>query len=194
MMKTLNTAIFKKTVLASITLSAALAMSAAQAANWQFTPQSNVGFYIKQMGVKTVDGQFQRVVSKVNLDPKRIENAQAKLVMDVSSVNLTHNSLKNMVLGDNFFSANQYKNVVFNSTRFQPVGNNQYRILGDLTLRGVTKPVVFDAKIVPDGKNPKLLTVQAATQIKRSDFGMKPAVGGVGEMINIKVDGQLKQS
>lgn len=190
----MKTSIFVKTVLGSVMLLSVMLANVTQAATWQFTPQSDIGFFIKQMGVKTVDGQFGKVQSTFNLDPEQIDQAQAKLVIDVNSINLTHNSLKNMVLGDDYFDVQQHKEVVFSSTQFKPLGNNKYRISGDLTLRGVTKPVVFNAKITPDGKNPKLLQIEAATKIKRSDFGMKPAIGGVGELINIQVDGQLKPS
>ena len=193
MMKSLFNATFAKTVLSSATVAALMMANTAYAATWQFSPQSDIGFYIKQMGVKTVDGQFGKVQSTFNLDPEQIDKAEAKLVMDVNSINLTHNSLKNMVLGDDFFDVAQHKEVLFSSTQFKPLGNNKYQIAGDLTLRGVTKPVVFDAKIVPS-KNPKVLEIEAATKIKRSDFGMKPALGGVGEMINIQVDGQLEKS
>lgn len=61
---------------------------------------------------------------------------------------------------------------------------------GDLTLRGITKPVIFEAMLKPNVSNPKLLDVDASGIINRSDFGMKKAYGGVGEKVNIQLIGQ----
>ena len=95
-----------------------------------------------------------------------------------------------MFLGEDFFNAAQYKTATFKSTEFQPLGDGRYSVKGDLTLRGVTKQVTFDMLLKPNSSNPKLLDVQSSTVINRSDFGMKRALGGVGDKVNIQLSGQ----
>src|SRR5690606_7293361 len=101
-------------------------------------------------------------------------------------------SLRNMVMGEDLFHASRYKTVKFKSTQFKSNGANRYQVLGQLTLRGVTRPVVFDTTLTPNKSNPNLLDVKSTTVIKRSDFGMKKAMAGVGEKVNIHLTGQWK--
>ena len=97
-----------------------------------------------------------------------------------------------MIMGEDLFYAAKYPSASFKSTAFKPLANNKYLISGNLTLRNVTKPVTFNATIKPNVNNSKLLDFSSTTVIKRSDFGMKKAVGGVGEKVNIQVSGQWK--
>lgn len=78
----------------------------------------------------------------------------------------------------------------YKGNKFTALGNHKYRIDGHLTLRGVTKPVSFNASLIPNKTNPKLYDTQAEAIINRSDFGMKKALVGVGEKVNIQLSGQ----
>ena len=71
--------------------------------------------------------------------------------------------------------------------------NYYYSIKGDLTLRGVTQPVTLDTVLKPNTVNPQLLDVKSKAVVNRSDFGMKKAFGGIGEQVNIEVDGQWRK-
>ena len=84
----------------------------------------------------------------------------------------------------------QYKTVTFKSTEFVPQDSDRFNVQGELTLRGITKPVTFDAVLKPNASNSKLLDVYAIGYINRSDFGMKKSYGGVGEKVDIKLTGQ----
>jgi polyisoprenoid-binding protein YceI len=160
------------------------------AQNWTLSSQSDVGFEIKSMGLSVVKGKFNRVQSKMTFDANTPQNASTQFVMDVNSLSFSKPSLKNMILGEDLFNAAQYKTVRFKSSNFKSLGQGQYHIAGNLTLRGVTKPVVFKTTLKPNAKNPKVLDVQSSTVINRSDFGMKKALGGVGEKVNIQLSGQ----
>lgn len=161
------------------------------ATNWSITSQSNVGFYIQSMGVKVVKGRFNQVQSNFNLDPKAIQNAQANFTMNVNSLSLSKLSMMNMMMGKDLFYAEKYKIVTFKSSQFKPLGQNKYAVSGQLTLRGVTRPVVFTTTLTPTNDK-SLMAIHSSTQIDRSDFGMKPAIGGIGEKVNLVVDGQIR--
>ena len=163
-----------------------------QAQSWTLTPQSNVGFEIKSLGVTVVRAKFNRVQSSMQFDAKAPQHASTHFVMDVNSLSLSKPSLKNMILGEDLFYASKYKSANFKSTSFKDLGGGQYNIVGNLTLRGITKPVSFSTTLKPSASNVNLLDVQSSAVINRSDFGMKKAIGGVGEKVNIQLSGQWK--
>ncbi|OYW68600.1 MAG: hypothetical protein B7Z24_06990 [Pseudomonadales bacterium 32-42-5] len=163
-----------------------------QAQSWTLTPQSNVGFEIKSLGVTVVRAKFNRVQSSMQFDAKAPQHASTNFVMDVNSLSLSKPSLKNIILGEDLFYASKYKSANFKSTSFKDLGDGQYNIVGNLTLRGTTKPVSFSTTLKPSTNNTNLLDVQSSAVINRSDFGMKKAIAGVGEKVNIQLSGQWK--
>lgn len=157
------------------------------AQEWTLTPQTYVGFEVKSMGFSTVKGKFGQVQSSMSFDPAAPQNASARFVMQVNSLSLSKPSLKDMMMGEDLFYVEKYPTATFNSREFIALGNHQYKIKGDLTLRGITRPVILDTSLQP---NPQRLDVESKTVVKRSDFGMKKAFGGIGEKVNIEVSGQ----
>jgi polyisoprenoid-binding protein YceI len=160
------------------------------AQSWILTPQSNVGFEIRSMGLTVVKAKFNQVQSSMEFDIKAPQNASTHLVMDVDSLSFNKPLLKHMILGEDLFYAEKYKTVRFKSTQFKDLGNGKFNVLGHLTLRGVTKPVTFVTTFKPNLSNVNLLDVQASAVINRSDFGMRKGIGGVGEKVNLELSGQ----
>ena len=118
----------------------------------------------------------------MQFDPDKPKQSSTEFTMQVDSLEVSKPSLKNMIMGEDLFHASRYKTVNFKSTQFKPNGTNRYQVMGQLTLRGVTRPVVFDTTLTP----------KSTTVINRSDFGMKKATAGVGEKVNIHLMGQWK--
>ncbi|WP_407307921.1 YceI family protein [Acinetobacter sp.] len=164
----------------------------AHAQEWTLTPQTYVGFEIKSMGFSKVKGKFEQVQSSMNFDPEMPQNASAQFALDINSLSLNKPSLKNMILGKDLFYAEKYPIATFKSHEFIVLSNHHYSIKGDLTLRGITQPVTLDTVLKPNPANPKLLDVQSKAVVNRSDFGMKKAFGGIGEKVNIEVEGHWK--
>ena len=90
-----------------------------------------------------------------------------------------------------FFDADKYPTITFKSTKVQAVGGNKYKVTGDLTVHGVTKPVVLDATLNKSGEHPMLKTqsvgFDASTTLKRSDFGMGAYVPNVSDEIKVRI-------
>lgn len=162
------------------------------AQSWILTPQSNVGFEIKSMGLTVVKAKFNQVQSSMEFDVKAPQNASTHLVMDGDSLSFNKPLLKHLILGEDLFYAEKYKTVRFKSIQFKDLGNGKYNVLGNLTLRGVTKPVIFVTTFKPNLSNVNLLDVQASAVINRSDFGMRKGIGGVGEKVNLQLSGQCE--
>ena len=167
-------------------------ITAVQAENWSLTDQSRVSFELKTVGLSAVRGTFNQIQSRLSFDMQMPEHAVTELVFPSSSLSLSNEALKPMIMGEDFFDAAQYKTVIFKSTEFVALSASHYRVLGDLTMRGITKPVIFDVLLTPHASNPKIMNIQASTAINRTDFGMKRAYGGVGEKVNIQLNGQWK--
>jgi len=170
----------------------AMCISAAYAKSWTLTPQSSVGFNINSLGLNVVKGNFQEFKATMQFDPDQPQQSSTEFTMQVDSLEVSKPSLKNMIMGEDLFHASRYKTVNFKSTQFKPNGTNRYQVMGQLTLRGVTRPVVFDTTLTPNKGNPNLLDVKSTTVINRSDFGMMKATAGVGEKVNIHLMGQWK--
>ena len=160
------------------------------AENWTLSSKSKVGFDIKSMGISIVKGTFDQVQSKMNFNIQHPNQASINLVMKVDSLDVNKSSLKNEIMGPDLFYATKFKTVTFKSTQFKPLEKEKYNIQGNLTIRGITKPVTFKTTLRPDLTNAKKLNIYASTIIKRSDFGMEPATAGVGERVNLQISGQ----
>ncbi len=90
-----------------------------------------------------------------------------------------------------FFDAAKYPVVTFKSTRVEPLGGNKFKVTGDLTVHGVTKPVVLDATLNKAGMQPMLkvpaVGFDATGTIKRSDFGIGAYVPNVSDEVQIRI-------
>jgi polyisoprenoid-binding protein YceI len=160
------------------------------AQNWILTDNSVVSFNIKTVGLSVVQGVSNQPQSRLYFDMRAPQNASVEVNVPASSLKFSNPVLKPMILGESFFDAAQFKNVSFKSTEFVPQNQDHYWVYGELTLRGVTRPVIFDVLLRPNTVNNKLLDVRAAGTINRSDFGMKKSFGDVGEKVHIQLNGQ----
>lgn len=90
-----------------------------------------------------------------------------------------------------FFDADKYATVTFKSTKVQPVGAHKFKVTGDLTVHGVTKPVVLDAMLNKVGPHPmtkaQAIGFDATTTLKRSDFGIGAYVPNVSDEIRVRI-------
>jgi polyisoprenoid-binding protein YceI len=90
-----------------------------------------------------------------------------------------------------FFDADKYATVTFKSTKVQPVGARKFKVTGDLTVHGVTRPVVLDATLNKVGPHPmtkaQAIGFDATATLKRSDFGIGAYVPNVSDEIKIRI-------
>ena len=184
---------FKQRIIQKFTIFLLMPLSTVFAQDWVLTPKSVINFDIRSLGVSVVGGDFKKYQSKMVFDPTQLQTAQVSFVLDVESLVFTRESFKKMILGEDYFDVNKYKTISYKGNKFTALGNHKYRIDGNLTLRGVTKPVTFNTSLAPNKTNPKLYDTKAEAIIHRSDFGMKKAPAGGGEKVNIRLSGQWQQ-
>ncbi|HET6430760.1 YceI family protein [Dyella sp.] len=119
--------------------------------------------------------------------------AQSSVEVTLPLANLdTHvSALDEHLKKPDFFDAAKYPVVTFKSTRVEPLGGNKFKVTGNLTVHGVTKPVVLDATLNKAGMQPMLkvpaVGFDATGTIKRSDFGVGAYVPNVSDEVQIRI-------
>jgi polyisoprenoid-binding protein YceI len=188
------------TLTAAIIALAAAPLAGAQTSNWTADPaHSDVSFSISHMGISTVRGHFS-VTASIAYNDADITKSTVNATIDVSSVNTGQQGRDADISGAGWFDTAHFKTATFTSTSITKSGS-QLTINGNLTLHGVTKPVVLQAE-GPTGPvngmdHKPHAGFTATTTIKRTDFGVgsnfPPAM--VGDDVKLEIDLEIvKQS
>ncbi len=165
--------------------------------NWAIdASHSHVEFAVKHMMFSTVKGSFSGVSGTITLDEENIANSSVTVEIDASTINTRDEKRDAHLRSADFFDVEQYPTITFTSTKVEPNGDD-LRITGDLTMHGVTMPVVLEAEFTGRGMSPfgmEVIGYTAKTKINRSDFGLTwnaaLETGGVlvGDEIKITID------
>lgn len=136
-------------------------------------------------------------------DPKNLEKSTIKTTINAASVQTGSDVFDGHMKGANFFDAEQFPTITFVSNKIERTGPNTGKISGDLTVKGVTKPVTLDAHIngalfMPSREDPTTgvyrLGFSATTKIKRSDFGLSIGVPYVSDDVEIAIDTEFQSA
>ncbi|MFL5806821.1 MAG: YceI family protein [Roseiflexaceae bacterium] len=168
---------------------------------WQIDPNhSHIEFSARHMMITTVRGRFERFTVAVEADEDDPTRASVDVQIEAASVD-TRNAQRDADLRSaNFLDADQYPYLTFKSTRVEQIDSSHGRIIGDLTIRGVTKEAVLDVEYAGQAKSPWGTTsagFNATAKISRKDWGltwnMVLETGGVmvGDAITIDIELEL---
>lgn len=143
---------------------------------WAIDPtHSTVEFRAKHMMFTTVRGHFDSFQGTLNLDLENPENSYVEGTVDVNSVDTGNEMRDNHLRSADFFDVENHPTMTFRSTRIVSKGDNEYKVYGDLTIRGTTREVVWDVEAAELGKDPwgnPRLGFSAETKLNRKDFGL----------------------
>jgi polyisoprenoid-binding protein YceI len=168
------------------------------ASTWNIDPtHTDVLFSAKHMMVTTVRGKFASVSGAVEGDPQDPSAAKGTFTIDVASLNTGVEQRDGHLRSADFFDVENYPTATFVSTKVESKGGSDYRVTGDLTIRGTTRPVTFDVEVLGvysgmDGS--RRVGLHAEAKINREDFGLTWNValesGGwlVGKEIRLELD------
>jgi polyisoprenoid-binding protein YceI len=161
-------------VLALAAMSLLAIPATASASTWEIDPaHSTIEFSVKHMMVSTVKGQFEKVKGTVELDDKDVTKSTVEVTIDLASVNTHEPKRDGHLKSPDFFDVAKFPTATFKSTKIQKAGK-KLKVTGDLTLHGVTKPVVLDVEGPSSAtKTPFGTTVRgvhASGKIDRKDF------------------------
>ena len=180
-----------KSPIASFLVILALGGAAAHADTLKIDPvHSTVGFKIRHL-FANVTGRFTSVAGSLTVDPAHPENASVSAIIDIKSIDTASAMRDKDLRGSNFFEADKFPEMTFKSTKVQPLGGDKFKVTGDLTVHGVTKSVVLDAKLNKVGEHPmkkvQAIGFDATGTLKRSDFGVAAYVPNVSDEIKIHI-------
>ncbi len=183
--------------LAASLLSLAPMLALAAPATWNLdASHSQVGFAVKHLVISNVRGEFKKYEGKVVLDEVDPTKSSVEAVIDVNSIDTRVADRDGHLRSPDFFDVAKYPSITFKSTKVAKAGKDGLKVAGDLTLHGVTKPVVLDVTTTPEVKGMYGETrrgFSATTKISRKEFGLTwnklvEAGPAVGDEVTIALD------
>lgn len=155
-------------------------------------------FKVRHLMVSNVRGDFSKLNGKLVFDPKNLAASKVEATIDVATVSTREPDRDKHLKSADFFDVAKYPQMTFQSKKFEPAGANKYKVTGDLTIRGVTKEVVFSVEnVTPETKGmmgETRIGAQVSGKVNRKDFGVswnKSLDGGgvvVGDEVEITLD------
>lgn len=174
-----------------------LSLSAAGQAIYEIdSAHSAAQFSVRHLTVSNVRGTLGKVTGSIQYDPAKLETSKVKASVDVTGLNTREPKRDAHLKSPDFFDAEKFTMITFESTKWWKEGD-KIKVAGDLTIRGVTKPVTLDAEVSPAIKNQQggsRIGATITTKIKRKDYGVawnrNMETGGmmVGENVAITID------
>ncbi|KQT19536.1 hypothetical protein ASG40_01460 [Methylobacterium sp. Leaf399] len=151
---------------------------------------------VSHLGYSTYYGQITDVAAKLDLDPKEPARSRLTATIGMASISGINAALDAHLRGPDFFAVAGFPAATFTGTGIEPTSPTTARVTGDLTLKGVTRPVAFDATFNQSGVNPidRRYTVgfDGRAVIKRSEFGITAFLPAVGDEVTLRLEGEFK--
>ena len=148
-------------------------------------------FSWNHLGFSTPSANFTDIQGVIKVDNAKPANSSVEVTIPLSSVNTNVPALDKEFQEEAWFNAAKYPNITFKSTKVETKDKKHFKITGDLTVKGVTKPVVLDAVLNKQGEHPMLkvpaIGFNATTSFNRSDFGIGSYVPMVGDKITVNI-------
>lgn len=170
------------------------AVAAAQAApvTYHLDPEhTNVLFSWSHLGFANPSANLAVSEGSLVYDEAKPTASTVEVSMPLTGLESFVPELNDSLKSDKFFDAAKYPTITFKSTKVQALGGGKFKVTGDLTVHGVTKPVVLDAKLNKLGEHPMLkvptIGFDATATIKRSEFGVGAYVPSVSDEVKIRI-------
>lgn len=188
----------------ALLIALSLRAHAARASEWALDPaHSSIGFSVRHMMVSTVRGQFKEFSGGAKVDDADPTRSTIEVTIDAKSIDTRNDKRDTHLRSADFFDVEKFPTIRFRSTKIEAAGPNAFKLTGDLTLHGVTKPVTLDVEAPsPAVKTPFGTTVRGASatgKVDRTAFGISwnkaLDAGGlvVGEEVQIQIDAEFTE-
>uniref|UniRef100_UPI00300B5AFD YceI family protein n=1 Tax=Acinetobacter ursingii TaxID=108980 RepID=UPI00300B5AFD len=148
-------------------------------------------FSWNHFGFSTPSANFSDIQGVIKVDNAKPANSSVEVTIPVSSVNTNVTALDKEFQEEGWFNAAKYPNITFKSTKVETKNKKHFKITGNLTVKGITKPVVLDAVLNKQGEHPMAkvpaIGFNATTSFNRSEFGIGNYVPNVGDKITVNI-------
>ena len=137
---------------------------------------AKLGFGVTHLMVSSVEGSFKTFDAKITSTKDDFSDAVVELTADASTIYTDNDKRDEHLKSPDFFEVAKYPSLTFKSTSFKKVADKKYKVTGDLTLHGVTKPVELDVTLNGTAVHPytkkTIAGFKVSGTLKRSDFGV----------------------
>lgn len=153
---------------------------------------ASINFAVKHLGYSWLTGRFDTFSGEFTYDPKKPEASTINLTIDTNSVNSNHAERDKHLRGDDFLNVAKFPKATFVSTKVVlDDDNDEFDIIGDLTLNGVTKSVRIEVEKVGEGKDPwggYRVGFSGETEISMKDFNIKMDLGPASQIVKLQLE------
>ncbi|MTH98926.1 YceI family protein [Roseibium sp. RKSG952] len=150
---------------------------------------SNLSFTYNHLGYSTTDGRFGEWDGILLIDQEKPSNSYVEFTIDTDSLDTFWPARDEHLKSSDFFDVAKFPQATFKSTKVEQVAEKQLEVTGDMTIKGITKPVTLTVDVTAMGEHPMAKKPAAGfavrTVLKRSDFGMDQAVPFVGDDVTV---------
>ena len=170
----------------------------ASAQTWTIDPShSSANFTVRHMMVSNVNGTFGKMEGTVEFDGRNISGVKVRATVDATTISTANEKRDAHLRSADFFDVASHPTITFVSKRAEPAGTGKFRLVGDLTMRGVTKEVVLEVEGPTEpftAQGNARIGATATTTLNRQDFGVswsRALDGGgvvVGDEVKVRLD------
>lgn len=151
---------------------------------------------LSHLGYSTYYGQITDVAGEATLDPRDPAKSRLSVTINTASVNGLNDKLNEHLKAPEFFDVQKFPQATYVSTSVEPTSPTTARVNGELTIKGITRVVSFDATFNQAGVNPvdKAYSVgfDGRAVIRRSDFGVSAFLPVLGDEVQLRLEGEFK--
>lgn len=178
-----------KPVVAWTGLLVALWALPAFAQTYQVDPvHTSLVFRVKHMNTAFVYGMFRDIKGTVVVDEANPARSSINLEVNADSVFTANEQRDNHLRSPDFFNTRQFPTITFRSTSIRRVNANTVQVQGNLTMRGVSRPVTATVNLTGKGKNAQgrdIIGFETTFNIRRSEFGIRYGLPGLGDEVRV---------
>lgn len=172
-----------------------LVAASASAQTWAVDKgHAKLGFGITHLMISEVDGQFKTYEASITSAKDDFSDAVFEISADIAGISTDNENRDKDLQSEGFFDAAKFPKLTFKSTSFAKVEGNKYKLVGDLTMKGVTKSIEMDVVINGpiDRRGKKVIGLKVNGTFKRTDFGVgRPGAAMVSEEVLIIANGEF---
>ncbi|MEM1139328.1 MAG: YceI family protein [Pseudomonadota bacterium] len=156
---------------------------------------TQIMFSISHLGFSMTHGSFKEFDGSISIDEGDIAKSSVDVTIQMASVDTGHAKRDEHIKDGEWLKVEEFPTMRFVSTSVEQTGDTTAKILGDLSFRGMTKPVTLDVELRGRGENPfskdEVIGFTASTTIQRSEFGFDHALPAIGDDVSIVIETEL---
>lgn len=152
---------------------------------------ASINFSIKHLGYSVLTGRFDNFSGDFSYDPAKPENSTVNVTIDTTSINSNHAERDKHLRSADFLNVEKFPKATFVSKKIVPDDKDEFDIIGDLTLNGVTKSITIEVDKVGEGKDPwggYRAGFSGETEINLKDFNVKMDLGPASQTVKLELE------